>query len=623
MCGILGKLYFQKSFINQEDFRKSLDILKHRGPDDFGIYYDENIILGSRRLAIIDLSPAGRMPMTNEDESLWIVFNGEIYNFLELRKDLEKRHKFKSKTDTEVILHLYEEKGVQCLDYLRGMFAFAIWDKNNKILFLARDRLGKKPLKYFYNHKFFIFASELKAILNDPEVPKEIDYSAIDEYLIYQYVPHPKTGFLNIFKLEPAHYLIVSLDGEVKKERYWNLNFEEKLNLKEEEWVERIENKLKEAVKLRLISDVPLGAHLSGGIDSSIVVALMAQETKEPVKTFSIGFEEKEYDETKFARLVAKKYQTDHHEFIVKPSAIEVLPKIVYHYEEPYADSSALPTWYLAQMTRNYVTVALNGDGGDENFAGYTRYNAYQIYFLLKKLPVKKLWQKLSEILYRLTKVKKFLTFSKLFSFYQKEELSFYLRLIGYFMEEEKEKIYEPEFKNLIVNSRKENFLRDILEFAPKRNWLDKILYLEIHSYLPDDLLVKVDIASMAYSLEIRSPYLDHEFMELTAKIPANLKLRGFNKKYIFKKLARKYLPNECIDRPKQGFGIPLDKWFKNELVDYFREIVLQNRKMQEIFQIKEIEKMLKEHQTGKINYGYKLWSLLTLAHWLEIFHGR
>jgi asparagine synthase (glutamine-hydrolysing) len=385
MCGIFGKLFFEKTKIEKKDYKDCLDAISHRGPNDEGFYVDENIILGSRRLAIIDLSEAGHMPMTNEDGRFWIVFNGEIYNFLDLRKELEKRHKFKSKTDTEVILHLYEEKGIDCLRYLRGMFAFAVWDKKEKILFLARDRLGKKPLKYYFNDKFFIFASELKAILKDKEVPREIDWGAIDEYLTYQYVPHPKTGFKGIFKLEPAHYLLITLDGKIKKERYWDLDFTQKLNLSENEWIGAIEEKLKESVKIRLISDVPLGAHLSGGIDSSMVVAMMAQEMKEPVKTFSIGFKEKTYDETKYARLVAKRYGTDHHELIIEPNAIEILPKLVYHYEEPYADSSALPTWYLCQMTKNYITVALNGDGGDENFAGYTsRYVAWKLYWRLR-----------------------------------------------------------------------------------------------------------------------------------------------------------------------------------------------------------------------------------------------
>jgi asparagine synthase (glutamine-hydrolysing) len=619
MCGIFGKLFFEKTKIEEKDYKDCLDTISHRGPDDEGFYVDENIILGSKRLAIIDLSEAGHMPMTNEDGRFWMVFNGEIYNFLELRKDLEKRHKFKSRTDSEVLLHLYEEKGVDCLKYLRGMFAFAIWDKKEKVLFLARDRVGKKPLKYYSNAKFFIFASELKAILKDKEVKKEIDWGAIDEYLTYQYVPHPKTGFKGIFKLEPAYYLLVTLDGKIKKERYWNLDYSQKLNLSENEWIEAIEEKLRESVKIRLISDVPLGAHLSGGIDSSTIAAMMAQEMKEPVKTFSIGFKEKKYDETKYARLVAKRYGTDHHELIVEPNAIEILPKLVYYYEEPYADPSALSTWYLCEVTKKYITVALNGDGGDENFAGYDRYNTFKLYKDLEFLPGKKLFGKINEILYQITKLKIFRKGFRFFSAYQDDPISFYLRLIGFFQDEEKEKLYQPDLKKLIEDSRGSNFLREIFK-KTKGHWLDKILYLDINSYLPDDLLVKVDIASMAHSLEVRSPFLDHEFMELCAKIPPNLKMKGHNKKYIFKKLAQKYIPKECIFRPKTGFGVPLEFWFKDELLNFLKERILSQEFLNYGFNKNFLEQLIKEHQKGIRNHSYRLWALLILSEWLNQF---
>jgi asparagine synthase (glutamine-hydrolysing) len=619
MCGIFGKLFFEKTKIEEKDYKDCLDAISHRGPDDEGFYVDENIILGAKRLAIIDLSPAGHMPMTNEDGRFWMVFNGEIYNFLELRKDLEKRHKFKSRTDSEVLLHLYEEKGIDCLRYLRGMFAFAIWDKKEKILFLARDRLGKKPLKYYFNDKFFIFASELKAILKDKEVKKEIDWGAIDEYLTYQYVPHPKTGFKGIFKLEPAHYLLVTLNGKIKKERYWNLDYSQKLNLSENEWIEVIEEKLKESVKIRLISDVPLGAHLSGGIDSSMIVAMMAQQMKEPVKTFSIGFKEKEYDETKYARLVAKRYGTDHHELIVEPNAIEILPKLVYYYEEPYADPSALSTWYLCEVTKKYITVALNGDGGDENFAGYDRYNTFKLYKDLEFLPGKRIFGKINEILYRITKLKIFRKGFRFFSAYREDPISFYLRLIGFFQNEEKEKLYQPDLKKLIEDSRGSNFLREIFK-KTKGHWLDRILYLDINSYLPDDLLVKVDIASMAHSLEVRSPFLDHEFMELCAKIPPNLKMKGHNKKYIFKKLAQKYIPKECIFRPKTGFGVPLEFWFKEELLNFLKERILSQEFLNYGFNKNFLEQLIKEHQKGIRNHSYRLWALLILSEWLNQF---
>jgi asparagine synthase (glutamine-hydrolysing) len=621
MCGIFGKLFFEKTKIEKEEYKKCLNEISHRGPDDEGFYVDENIILGSKRLAIIDLSEAGHMPMTNENGRFWLVFNGEIYNFLELKKKLEKNHKFKSKTDSEVLLHLFEEKGIDCLKYLRGMFAFAIWDKKEKILFLARDRVGKKPLKYYFNNKFFIFASELKAILKDNGVPKEIDWGAIDEYLTYQYVPSPKTGFKNIFKLEPAHYLLVFSDGKIKKERYWDLDFSKKLNFSEKEWIEAIEEKLRESVKIRLISDVPLGAHLSGGVDSSMVVAMMSQEMKERVKTFSIGFKEKEYDETKYARLVAQKYNTDHYELIVEPNAIEILPKLVYQYEEPYADSSALPTWYLCQITKNYITVALNGDGGDENFAGYNRYIGWKIYSQLKFLPFKKFFKKINSYLYRLTGVSLFEKGFRFFSALDQRAPLFFVKLVGFFNDEEKKMLYEPCLKEKIKDSRKENFLEQIFKRAEEFSNLDKVLYTDINSCLSDDLLVKVDIASMTHSLEVRSPFLDHELMELCAQIPENLKIKNYSKKFILKKLAEKYLPLECIYRPKHGFSVPLDFWFKNELNDFLKENIFSQNFLNFGFSKSFIEKLIEEQEKKIRNHTNRLWALLVLSQWFKIFH--
>jgi len=485
--------------------------------------------------------------------------------------------------------------------------------------FLARDRVGKKPLKYYFNDKFFIFASELKAILKDREVKREIDWGAIDEYLTYQYVPHPKTGFKGIFKLEPAHYLLVNLDGKIKKERYWNLDYSQKLNLSENEWIKAIEEKLKESVKIRLISDVPLGVHLSGGIDSSMIVAMMAQEMKEPVKTFSVGFKEKEYDETKYARLVAKRYGTEHHELIVEPNAIEILPKLVYHYEEPYADSSALPTWYLCQVTKKYITVALNGDGGDENFAGYDRYNIFKIYLYLKFIPGKRILGEVSKKFFQLTKLTIFKKAFKFFFLFDKNPVSFYLKLISGFQKEGKQELYIPELKRVIQESSSLSFLEEIFLKA-KTHWLDGILYFDINTYLPDDLLVKVDIASMAHSLEVRSPFLDHEFIELCAKIPSNLKLKGHTKKYIFKKLAEKYIPKECIYRRKQGFSIPLDYWLRGDLFNFLQENILSQSFLDFGFNKIFLEKLIKEHHEKIQNNGIKLWSLLMLNQWLQTF---
>jgi len=376
VCGICGKLYCRPERAVSEDLlRQMCSVLEHRGPDDEGIYAGGPVGLGHRRLSILDLSPAGRQPMCNEDGSVRIVFNGEIYNYRELREDLVKRgHRFTSATDTETIIHLYEDRGVECLQALQGMFAFALWDEKKRRLFLARDRLGKKPLVYSLHSDSIAFASEIKSLLRDREVPRDISHEAVYHYLTYQYIPAPLTIYTAIRKLPPAHYLVYE-NGKASLCRYWHLAYEPKLRLPSvHEYGERFMELLKEAVRIRLRSDVPFGAFLSGGIDSGIVVALMSSLLDHPVQTFSIGFEEQEYNELPFARMVAEKYKTDHHEFIVRADIAGILPKLVWHYDEPYADSSAVPTYYLAQMTRRHVTVALNGDGNDECFAGYPRY---------------------------------------------------------------------------------------------------------------------------------------------------------------------------------------------------------------------------------------------------------
>jgi len=620
MCGIVGIFNFDQREISDKILKEMTQALLHRGPDDCGIFIEKNIGLGHTRLSIIDLSSTGHQPMSDKEEKIWIVYNGEIYNYLVLKRELEKEGiVFKSKTDTEVIIYLYKKYGIDCLKYLRGMFAFAIWDKEKKQLFLAKDRVGKKPLKYYCDSNCFIFSSELKAILKNPEVKKEIDYDAIDEYLTYQYVPHPKTGFKNIWKLEPAHYLIVKENGEIIKQRYWKLDYSKKLNLSESEWKEKILEKLRESIKIRLFSDVPLGAHLSGGIDSSLIVALMAQEQNSALKTFSIGFTEKDYNELSYARLVAQKYKTDHQEFIIKPNAIEVLPSLAYYYEEPYADSSALPTWYLSKITKKYVTVVLNGDGGDENFAGYTRYNAMKLFQYLHLIPFKPQLKKLNRFLYQITKIKIFQKGYRFLNSYSAQPIDFYLRIIDYFGQEEKNLIYTNEFKQKIKNSRWHSFLKEKYEETKKFDWLDKILYTDILSYLPDDLLVKVDIASMAHGLEVRSPFLDYEFLELTTAMSSNLKMCGHNKKYLLKKIAEKFLPKECIYRPKQGFGVPLEHWFRGEeLENYLREKLLAKKFLAFGFEKQGIKQLIEEHKNHHQNYANHLWALLMLEAWLQ-----
>jgi len=622
MCGISGKLYFNRDkSVSKEEIERMSKAIFHRGPDDKGIFIDRNIGLGHQRLSIIDLSPSGHQPMSDNEGKIWIVFNGEIYNFLDLRRELEKNGiKFKSKSDTEVIIHLYKKYGVNCLRYLRGMFAFAIWDSEKRQLFLARDRVGKKPLKYYQDNNCFIFASELKAILTNPEIKKKIDYEAIDEYLTYQYVPHPKTGFKNIYKLEPAHFLIVKEDGKVAKQRYWQLDYFQKLDLSESEWEEKILEKLRESVRLRLVSDVPLGAHLSGGIDSSLIVALMAQQTKKPVKTFSIGFKESDYNELPYARLVAQRYKTDHQEFIVGPNAIELLPKLVRQYEEPYADSSVLPTWYLSGSTKKHVTVALNGDGGDENFAGYDRFSAVKLFHQLRNVPFKNFLKLINRALYQITKIKLFWKAARFFAALNNKPLDFYLQIINCLSPENKDLIYSDDFKELVKNSGWRSSLKEKFDETKNLEWLDQLLYVGINTYLPDDLLVKVDIASMAHALEIRSPFLDHELLELTAKMPTSLKLRGYNKKYLLKKIAYKYLPKECIERPKRGFSVPLEHWFRAKLNDYLKEQLLDKKFFDFGFKKDGIGKLIQNHKDCRQDYTNQLWALLVLKNWLEIF---
>lgn len=621
MCGIVGKLYFNNKPVAESGLKAMADAIAHRGPNQAGFWTNNNVGFGFRRLSIIDLSSAGNQPMSDREGMTWIVFNGEIYNFRLLRQELEKDGvKFKSKTDTEIIIYLYKKYGIDCLQKLRGMFAFAIWDENKKQLFLARDRLGKKPLKYYYDKNVFIFASELKAILKCPEVKKEPDFEALDEYLTYQYVPHPKTGFKNIWKLPPAHYMIVKSSGEVEQKQYWQIDHSKKICLSEKEWEEKIVDKLRESVRSRLVADVPLGAHLSGGIDSSLIVALMAQETNEPVKTFSIGFKESEFNELPYAKMVADKYKTDHHEFIVEPKALEVLPKLAYHYEEPFADSSALPTWYLCEITKQHVTVALNGDGGDENFAGYERYSGMKFFNQLKYLPAKQLLAQINRALYHLTNVKIFSNAYRWFQSYDADRETFYRNIIDYLSQKDKKMIYAPKLAALAEHSRWRSFLHEKFQKTQGLDWLDQLLSVDINSYLPDDLLVKVDIASMAHALEVRSPFLDHEFMELMAMMPSELKIKGASKKYILKRVAENYLPPECLYRRKQGFSVPLKYWFRNELADYLKSFLNKNFASNYGLNQDGIRQMIDGHVSGKENYANSLWAILFLCQWLKIW---
>lgn len=621
MCGIVGKLLFDQRSVATTDIGRMVDTLVHRGPDDRDVYVDGPVGLGHTRLSIIDLSPAGHQPMPDERGECWVVFNGEIYNFHELRLELERDGvRFRSQSDTEVILYAYRKYGVGCVQRFRGMFAFALWDRRNQRLVLARDRVGKKPLKYYLDDRQLIFASELKAILTQPEVPREVDIEAVDEYLTYQYVPSPKTGFLGIQKLPPAHVMVIELrNGEpprITTERYWQLDFSQKIAHSVREWEERVEAKLRAAVRDRLVADVPLGAHLSGGIDSGLVVAMMAQETTEPVRTFSIGFAEDAYDERPYARLIAQRYGTCHEEFVVESDAIVVLPDLVRHYEEPYADSSALPTWYLCRETRKHVTVALNGDGGDENFAGYTRYNGWQLYRQFRHVPFKGFGARIASAAERISGAALARRARKFFAYYDASPLDFYLNVFAYFRPHEKVAIYDPTFASRARHSRWRSALGTPFAAHHRAAWLDRVLAADIATYLPDDLLVKVDIASMAHGLEVRSPFLDHELLELTAAMPPELKLRGHDKKWLLKRIARRLLPAQCVDRPKAGFAVPLEHWFRGALLPYAQERLLDPTFLRMGFQERGVQSLIDTHASGQANHANQLWALLTLAEW-------
>lgn len=630
MCGLTGKIYFNDNIVAEQDVLVMNEKIIHRGPDDGGVYIspDGKVGLGHRRLSIIDLSPLGHQPMSYLDR-YQIVFNGEIYNFQEKRDLLmEAGYTFKSKSDTEIIMALYDKFGKKCLEHLRGMFAFAIYDEQEKTIFCARDRVGKKPFKYYLDDNVFIFASELKAILTQKEYKKEVDYLAIHHYLTYQYCPTPFTGFKDIKKLEPAHFLFIDLKSKkVEKERYWKLDYSKKLNLSEKEWKKRIMDKLEESVRLRMISDVPIGAFLSGGIDSSAIVALMSKHSKTPIKTFSIGFNEEKYNELKYAKIVADKFKTEHKEFIVKPNAIELLPMLVRHYEEPYADSSALPTYYVSKMTRDFVTVALNGDGGDENFGGYGRYSVQKFALWYDKIMPLHKFIILPFAKFLAKNIKNtFFDRAHIFAETLSQKYNYrYINYIRYFSNELKEKMYSDSFKEKTKNINSYDIVATKFNETGTKDKMDQCLYADFSTYLHDDLMAKVDIDSMTVALEGRSPFLDHEMLELTAQIPFNLKLKGYNnKKYILKEALQGLVPDEVMFRPKMGFGIPIDVWFRGELKNYAYDLLLSEQAMSRgIFKKEDIKGLLDEHNNTQISHAYRIWALITLELWFREYFDK
>ncbi len=623
MCGICGIFDAAGAGESQQALvRRMSDTLTHRGPDNDGFYADPHCVLGHRRLKIIDLSPLGRQPMTNEDESVWISFNGEIYNYLELRPSLlQSGHKFRSQSDTEVMLHLYEDEGEDFLKKLNGMFALALWDKRRRRLLLARDRFGKKPLYYWSDGRRLLFGSELKALLADPAVPREIDPEAISLYLSFGYIPCPRTIFKNVFKLPPASYLVAEpgLDQRVRlhaPQSYWTLQYRPNPGLTEEDCTAQIADLIRDAVRIRMYSDVPLGAFLSGGLDSSTVVAAMSQVSERPVETFSIGFEEESFDEAPYAEIVAKKFGTNHHTFRCRPDALEVLPILAHHFDEPFADSSMIPTYYVSKIAREHVTVALSGDGGDEVFAGYTRYdNAMRRHQWSQWLPdllLRGAFQSATWLYPR-----RFRGWGILSRNAQSPFASFVTE-VSNFHPREKEAILTERYRRM-PNGDSFHYASEVAARAGAGDLLSQIQYVDQMLYLPDDILVKVDRASMAVSLETRAPLLDYRIAEFLATAPAEMRYRNGVKKYLLKKAVQGTLPDSIIHRSKMGFGVPLKHWFRKEAADLAREMLLsQKARERGFFSVSEVEWTLNNHAASGRDFSFKLWALLFFEAWCQ-----
>ena len=624
MCGIAGKVSARRR-VDRELVEHMCSAIEHRGPDSRGTHLDDGVGLGVQRLRVIDLE-TGDQPISNEDESVVLVLNGEIYNYVELREELAERgHVFSTRSDTEVIVHLYEEVGERCLERLRGMFAFALWDVDKRRLLLARYRLGKKPLFYAHRDGDLWFGSETRAILQDPSIDRTIDFDAVDSFLHFQYVPHPLSAFAALRKLPPAHTLVWE-DGEIDLRRYWKLSYRPSHAVATEaEAHELIRSELLEATRLRLRSDVPLGAFLSGGVDSSAVVAAMAKQTHGRVKTFTIGFDVESYDETRHAREVAELFDTEHHELRVEPHAMEVLPRLVWHYGEPFADSSAIPSWYLAELTRRHVTVALNGDGGDESFAGYTRYVGNRVVDRLAALPlplrralrapISLVGPNASESSVRSRADR--LSRAALMAPYDR-----YAMWVAYFSEQQRSELYTPELRAALGDRRTApSVIRGPWLASDARDEVNRLLDVDVETYLPGDLLVKMDIASMAHSLEVRSPLLDHVFMERMAGLPGAWKLQGRTTKKLLKDAVRPWIPSHILDRPKWGFGVPIADWFRGELRDLPRDVLLDETAVRRgFFRRERVSALIDEHVSGSRDHAYKLWALIQLELWLRTF---
>ena len=624
MCGIAGFAGHNQRLSTEERARvldRMCRVIRHRGPDDQGLMVTDDVALGMRRLSIIDLAN-GHQPMSGEDGSVSVVFNGEIYNYQELQRELEALgHRFQTHSDTETIVHAYEEYGSACVERLRGMFAFAIWDKHKRRLFIARDRAGKKPLYYTQTPQgTFIFGSELKSLLEHPETRREINTEALDAYLSFGYVPDPLSIFRGIYKLPPGHHL--TLDGDrLSIKQYWDFSYIEPspAGARDEDYMEELRRLLDEAVRVRLVSEVPLGAFLSGGIDSSTVVALMARHMDQPVKTFSIGFHEDSFNELKYARIAAKHFRTDHHEFIVTPEICDVIDELAWHFDEPFADSSAIPTYMVSKLAREFVTVVLSGDGGDELFAGYTRYMVDRKRSGFARLPRvlrRQLMQPLSRRLPHGAWGRNYLNNVAL------DPLERYRDSVSIFTSLNKLSLYTADFREgLRRDGSTLPSFQDYAAHVKTGEPLDALLYIDSKTYLPGDILTKVDRMSMAASLESRVPLLDHKLIEFVTRIPASMKMKGMETKHILKRAVRDFVPPEILDRPKQGFGVPLQKWINEQLRARIRETLTgQRARQRDYIDQRYVNILLDEHERHRRDHSAQLWSLFMLELWSQIF---
>lgn len=624
MCGIVGVASFDPDGAPQVDpalIHRMCQTIIHRGPDDEGLFVKGGVGLGMRRLSIIDVA-GGHQPVFNEDRTVAVVYNGEIYNFPELRPELESRgHCFSTHTDTEVIVHLYEDFGAECVHKLRGMFAFALYDQKRNSLLLARDRLGIKPLHYAMVDGTLLFGSEIKAILAARPQLAEVDRQSLLQYLYFGYIPDPATAFAAIRKLPPGHLLTFER-GEAKIRQYWDLPASGTHQpASEEECLNELERRLAEAVRIRLIADVPLGAMLSGGTDSSTVVALMARASSAPVKTFSIGFKHADFDEARYAKLVAERFGTDHHELILEPDVVSTVESLARSLEEPFGDSSMLPTYYVSRLAREHVTVALSGDGGDELFAGYDRYRTHYQRRIFEHVPdwARRLYR---ESLYpRLPRGMYGRKFSYNVSLPWRER---YVDGVSFLPSFERDTpLLSEDFRAALRGfPDPRNILRGYFDRSPDGDPISEMLYVDTKTYLPGDILTKVDRMSMATSLEVRVPILDHPFVEWVTGLSSKWKMPGGRQKYIFRKLAERLgVPREVLDRPKQGFTLPLLHWLKNEMKDLVMTALLEPRSLERgYFDPAGVRRLLDEHFSGRRDQSSRIWRLLMFELWHRNF---